>query len=99
MFRIIYRWSVKAEDFEQFEKIWLQTTNTIYNNIKGAMGSLLMKSPNEKDIVIGIARWRSIKDWENFWNDSTPLEMESLSDYAIRISVEIFEEVEDRTVL
>ncbi len=98
MFRVIYRWSVEPENVEQFERVWLKATNTIYKNVKGAMGSLLMRSANDENIMIGVARWRSLEEWEAFWNDSNPIQMESLSDYSKRISIEKFEEINDQTV-
>ncbi|MEC4087233.1 hypothetical protein [Pseudoalteromonas rubra] len=44
-----------------------------------------------------IAKWRSREDWLHFWDNSNPEKMQRMRELAKRISVETFDEVEDRT--
>ncbi|HHX8464510.1 hypothetical protein [Vibrio diabolicus] len=44
-----------------------------------------------------IAKWRTREDWERFWGTSNPEKMKKMSEIAERISVELFDEIEDRT--
>ncbi|MBE4431459.1 hypothetical protein HJ019_22720 [Vibrio parahaemolyticus] len=41
--------------------------------------------------------WRSRQDWELFWENSNPEKMQKMREIAERISVESFDEIEDRT--
>ena len=44
MVRVIYRWRVKAGEEDVFLRAWMQGTAAIRTQIKGAGGSLLMRS-------------------------------------------------------
>ncbi|HHX8437628.1 TPA: hypothetical protein ACVO1K_003778 [Vibrio diabolicus] len=43
------------------------------------------------------AKWRTREDWERFWGTNNPEKMKKMSEIAERISVEPFDEIEDRT--
>lgn len=44
-----------------------------------------------------IAKWRTREDLERFWGTNNPEKMKKMSEIAERISVESFDEIEDRT--
>lgn len=97
MIRIIYRWQVAPRNFKQFRQAWRDTTNNIHESVPGARGSFMLKSPADESAVVTIAKWDSLESWQKFWGDADPVEMKGLSALGKRISVEVFEEVEDHT--
>ncbi|MEM9545177.1 MAG: antibiotic biosynthesis monooxygenase [Bacteroidota bacterium] len=97
MIRIIYSWKVEPENLELFIDTWKKTTNKIHEEIKGARGSFMLQDENDTKNIKTIARWDSLDDWERFWNDSKPRQMSTMHDLGERISVEIFNEVDDFT--
>ena len=36
MIRVVYRWKVKEENFADFKKVWVRTTNHIHETVPGA---------------------------------------------------------------
>jgi hypothetical protein len=60
----------------------------------GAMGSTLLRSPDDDGSFIGIARWRDQGHLTAFWERSTPLEFPG----AVLQSVEVLEEVDHLTL-
>ncbi len=97
MIRIIYSWKVAPENLELFIETWKRTTNEIHKTIKGARGSFMLQNDSDTSAVKTIARWDSLKDWERFWQESKPTQMQSMHDLGERTSVEIFKEVDDFT--
>ena len=97
MIRVIYRWKVSPENREQFTNAWRQTTNLIHQMVDGANGSILMTSLNNKSEMITMAKWSSLEEWKQFWGNANPKELYKLNQLAERLSVEVFEEVEDQT--
>ena len=97
MIRVVYRWQVTPENFEEFKKIWSITTNRIHESVTGALGSFMLRSFNDKTEVITIAKWDSLESWKNFWGNENPKEMEAMRKLGSRISAEAFEEIEDFT--
>ena len=97
MVRVIYRWQVKPEHFNEFKKIWSSTTNRIHATVAGAQGSFLLKSFENETEVLTIAKWNSLEAWRSFWENENPKEMEAMSELGKRISAEAFEEIEDFT--
>ena len=45
MIRVVYRWKVKEENFADFKKVWVRTTNHIHETVPGALGSFMLRSP------------------------------------------------------
>jgi heme-degrading monooxygenase HmoA len=97
MIRIIYSWSVAPENIDLFIETWKKTTNAIHEEVKGALGSFMLQEADNPGEIKTIARWESLQDWQNFWRDSKPQQMQSMHDLGERISVEIFKEVDDFT--
>ncbi|MDN5205505.1 antibiotic biosynthesis monooxygenase [Fulvivirgaceae bacterium BMA10] len=97
MVRVVYRWHVAPENFEEFKKIWSATTNRIHESVIGALGSFLLRSFENETEVITIAKWESLESWKNFWGNENPKEMQAMRKLGKRISAEVFEEVEDHT--
>lgn len=52
MIRVIYKWRVEEEDFIAFKEIWTRTTNSIHEAVPGALGSFLLRSPEDKTEVL-----------------------------------------------
>ena len=44
-----------------------------------------------------IAKWNTREDWELFWGNRNPEKMQQMRKIAERVSVEAFNEIEDRT--
>lgn len=97
MIRIIYSWKVPPENLEVFIETWKKTTTKIHETVKGARGSFMIQNDSNGMEIKTIARWDSLKDWEQFWQDSKPTQMKSMHNLGERTSVEIFKEVDDFT--
>ncbi|MDW3646053.1 MAG: antibiotic biosynthesis monooxygenase [Bacteroidia bacterium] len=97
MIRIIYSWKVAPEKRDLFIETWKKTTNHIHEEVKGARGSFMLQGEEDRGEIKTIARWDSLQDWEKFWKDSKPDQMQSMHELGERTSVEIFREVEDFT--
>ncbi len=97
MIRVFYRWEVKPENFKTFKDVWRTTTINIHNMVDGAHGSVLMVDAEHRSTVITMAKWDSIDVWKEFWGNSNPQEMYKMNQLAKRVSVEVFEEIEDQT--
>ena len=94
MIRVIYRWSIDAATGADFAAWWHLATIRIRSTEPGAMGSTLLRSPDDDACVIGIARWRDKGHVTAFWERSTPLEFPG----AVLQSLEILEEVDHLTL-
>lgn len=97
MVRVIYRWEVSPENFEAFKEVWSATTNRIHQSVNGAQGSFLLRSAENENDVLTIAKWDSLDDWKSFWGNQNPEEMKAMRALGTRISAEAFEEIEDHT--
>ncbi len=97
MIRVIYRWQVAPEHFAEFHNLWRQTTNHIHETVPGALGSFLLQSCETENEVITVAKWQSLADWQNFWGNQNPAEMQAMRKLGVRISAETFTEIEDHT--
>ena len=97
MIRIIYTWNVQSKNLETFIEIWKKTTNSIHKSVKGARGSFMLQNHNDLSEIKTIARWDSLEDWKNFWQDSKPQQMSAMHELGERVSVEIYTEVDDFT--
>ena len=97
MFRVVYEWRVPSEKMDEFQNIWRSTTDSIHQSVDGALGSFMLRAYDVPEKVLTIAKWRTREDWERFWGTSNPEKMKKMSEIAERISVESFDEIEDRT--
>ena len=97
MIRVLYRWKVTPENFEEFRKMWRDTTNHIHETIPGALGSFLLRSSTDPEKVVTIAKWDSMESWQNFYQGEDPEQMRGLRTLGARLSVEAYEEVENQT--
>ena len=97
MVRVIYRWQVAPQNFEQFRDTWRATTNHIHEAVPGAKGSFMLRSGEDPSVVLTVAKWDSLESWKDFWGTSNPEAMTAMKKLGNRISVEAFEEVEDHT--
>lgn len=97
MFRVIYEWRVPLDKMEEFQSVWRSVTESIHESTEGALGSFMLQSSDTPEKVLTIAKWRSRGDWELFWGNRNPEKMQKMRDIAERVSVEAFDEIEDRT--
>ncbi len=97
MIRIIYSWKVVPENLEEFIETWKETTNTIHEEVEGARGSFMLQSEVDPCTIKTIARWDSLDHWKRFWNKTEHSQMQSMHDLGKRISVEVFNEIDDFT--
>jgi heme-degrading monooxygenase HmoA len=63
MIRIIYRWTIKAGEEEEFIRNWKEGTYKIQSHCAGAMGSYLTRSMKNPEHFLGTARWESVEAW------------------------------------
>lgn len=97
MIRVIYKWRVEEEDFVSFKEVWTRTTNSIHEVVPGALGSFLLRSPEDKTEVLTVAKWDSLESWKVFWGTENPSEMVGMREIGERISVTVYDEVDDFT--
>lgn len=93
MVRVIYRWKVESENFEDFQKAWSEATNRIHESVAGAKGSFMLRSYENETDVRTIAKWDSVESWKHFWGNKNPKDMETMRKLGKLISVEIFKEI------
>ena len=97
MFRVVYEWRVPVDKMDEFQTVWRSATDSIHHSVDGALGSFMLRSYETSEKVLTIAKWETHQDWEAFWKNRNPEKMQKMRDIAERISVEAFDEVEDRT--
>lgn len=97
MIRVVYRWRVTEESFENFKEVWARTTNNIHKTVPGALGSFMLRSPEDKTEVLTVAKWDSVESWKTFWVAENPSEMVGMREIGERISVTVYDEVDDFT--
>lgn len=97
MFRVVYEWRVPTEQMGEFQNVWRAATESIHHSVDGALGSFMLCSYDTPEKVLTIAKWKTREDWELFWGNRNPEKMQKMCEIAERISVEAFDEVEDRT--
>lgn len=97
MIRVIYRWEVAPDDFDAFNNAWRRTTHRIHASIAGALGSFLVRACDKRSEVLTVARWTSMDAWAAFWGNADPQAMQEMRKLGKRISVEVFDEIEDHT--
>ena len=97
MIRVVYRWKVEEENFENFQEIWNRTTNRIHETVPGALGSFMLRSAEDKTEVMTVAKWDSMESWKAFWGAENPSEMVEMRKIGERISATAYEEIGDFT--
>ena len=98
MVRVIYHWRVPAQNVESFELAWSDATEAIRESTEGARGSILLRCRSRPTEFLAIARWQSVDDWRAFWGADVPDTMRPMHDLAERLSVEVYDEIEDQTI-
>ncbi len=95
--RAVYRWRVKPGQEETFTKAWAQATKTIRSRVKGARGSMLLRSHRDPSEFIASARWDNFQDWQAFMqaDPADPEAFHVMSGASQMLSAEVFDEVED----
>ncbi len=97
MFRVVYEWRVPVEKMDEFQNVWRSATESIHHSVEGALGSFMLRSYDTPEKVLTIAKWDTREDWELFWGNRNPEKMQQMRKIAERVSVEAFNEIEDRT--
>lgn len=97
MIRVIYRWEVESENFEDFRRAWRRATNSIHETVPGAMGSFMLRSSDRNSEVLTVAKWQSAASWKAFWGKNNPQAMEEMHRLGKRLSVNVYDEIEDHT--
>ncbi|WP_022669114.1 antibiotic biosynthesis monooxygenase family protein [Desulfospira joergensenii] len=98
MIRIAYKWKVQKSNQEKFKTAWAKATSKIRASKNGARGSVLLHSHQDSTEFLTIARWDTIESWQQFWKSPLKKEMQPMHDIAERLSVDVFEEIEDFTI-
>lgn len=95
--RAVYRWRVTAGQEDAFAAAWASATRTIAASVKGARGSMLLRSRRDPSEFIATARWDSFGDWQAFMNGepADPEAFRLMSSTGQMLSSETFDEVED----
>jgi heme-degrading monooxygenase HmoA len=65
--RVIYRWRVGRERHAAFVTWWHDGTLDIRASQPGSLGSTLCRSPDDPELLIGVARWADRRSLEAFW--------------------------------
>jgi heme-degrading monooxygenase HmoA len=64
--RVIYRWQIEPENFDEFRRAWSATTNQIHEPVPGALGSFMLRACEDGSEVLTVAKWDSIASWKKF---------------------------------
>jgi len=64
MIRVMYRWTVKKENQEEFVRTWEDRTLKIQTHCAGAMGSILLRSPENPEHFFGMSHWPNKEVWK-----------------------------------
>jgi heme-degrading monooxygenase HmoA len=97
MIRAIYRWQVQSGHADSFVDAWTQGTRAIRGQIKGAQGSMLLRSQQQPTEFIAIAQWDSLADWQAFSHTALPDDeaQQRLSAVSTLVSTEVCDEIQD----
>ena len=96
--RVVYTWRVSAENHMEFVAAWKQATTSIRETVRGARGSVMLRSRDNPERITTIARWDSVEDWQSFFQGDVPEKMNKMHELARRISVEAYDEIDDFTL-
>jgi len=97
MIRVVYRWEVLPEDFDDFRRVWTATTNSIHDAVPGALGSFMLRAGDGGSEVLTVARWASEECWKRFWGKQDPEQMREMRKLGKRVSVQAYNEIDDYT--
>jgi hypothetical protein len=92
--RVVYRWRVEPERQAAFIPWWHEGTLRIRASQSGAMGSTLCRSGDDRDVLVGIARWKSRRHVEAFWEEAGTVVFEG----AVLESIELLDELDHLTI-
>ena len=91
MIRVMYRWTLKPGDQEQFVEHWKQGTHQIQSHCEGAYGSFLIHDGEDPVHYFGVARWES----RDAWHAAQPIIMGLKLPGPIPEATEFFDELAD----
>ena len=63
MIRVVYRWTVHPGQAEAFVAAWWEATRHIQKAWPDARGSMLLKSEQDANVFLAMARWDSKEAW------------------------------------
>ena len=97
MIQVIYRWQVKEGQEEIFARAWTRGTYAIRSSFKGAYGSVLLQSHQNRSQFIGIATWDCLADVQAFWASPhpDPEAFRVVGETGTFLSREVFDEIRD----
>jgi heme-degrading monooxygenase HmoA len=96
--RVIYRWRVDPDLGAQFASWWHQGTIGIRHDHAGALGSLLLRSRDDPNVFVGVARWETEHHLAEFRRRAVPLSFAGAELEAIELLDELDDLTEDRRV-
>lgn len=67
---VISRWRVRCDRETAFMQAWTRLTAIARDTQPAAGGNLLLPCQDNPREFVTIARWRSLEDWQNFWQDN-----------------------------
>jgi heme-degrading monooxygenase HmoA len=94
MIRVIYRWQIFPGTESKFCAWWHEGTQSIRQEQRGALGSVLLRSHGTTSTFVGVARWQTRAALVAFWKsaESRP------NPYGDLVAVEILDEIDDLDV-
>ncbi len=97
MIQVIYRWQVKEGREADFARAWAQGTRVIRSTFKGAHGSVLLRSHQNRSNFAGVATWERLEDVQAFWASPYPDQeaFRIVSETGTFLSREVFDEIQD----
>ena len=101
MIRVVYRFRVRPGAEQTFVDAWTKLTEAALARVPGALGSALLRDPDDPGIYVAVARWDSREAWQAF-RSPPPLDAALsgvLLDTAEVVSVEPLEEIAVRAPL
>ncbi len=93
--RVLYRWRVAKEKWDEFASWWHAGTLNIRASYPGALGSTLCRPAGDDDHLVAIARWKSENDLVQFWGHNRG---DSPFPEAVLESAEVFAEIDNLVV-
>jgi heme-degrading monooxygenase HmoA len=64
MIRVMYRWTIKSGDEDEFIRNWDAGTRRIRTECAGSYGSMMLRSAKNREHFYGIGRWESRAAWK-----------------------------------
>ena len=74
MIRVVYRFRVHPGAEHAFVDAWAKLTEVALERVPGALGSVLLRDPEDPGSYVAVARWGSRDAWQAF-RSPPPLDM------------------------